>query len=480
MWGFGSSEPEEAPQPPPQQPAVQPPAGGSTLDAVLANWDAMNFGSGSSSTNQPQQPQQQTLEDMINNNAAGGGGYKPSMQKPPPTNLPAGGVGGSITTLPANSGGSLGLWGYGPDVPMDEVHYPGDKDDGWNGHGEGHIKGDGWGGNTGGAPGPLPKPVMPKKLNKKQMKRWCRKNDVPMKDCEEGYGHVKYEEDKKTDIHYILDNFHEGENHPWTHPGDGGMMGGGDKMDKQEELDNILDKFYGEKYLPHHEPKHQQDYIDSIAAKLKMAKEAKMKHPGMKPGMPTTLPETGQIPYPGLPADSWGPECIDRALEADEAGAKGRECMGRDEAICRDHWSFGIAPSTVGNSTDYYVQAWHEKEGTDWPLFRDFEGAIELCIGSSKKHDDTSYMTVTTEEATYYLVCPGVGKSDKNPKLKITDDDTIDIVNFQRGSGDEDVMWQITGEGMDMTNPWCLWEEVPHDAAKPMMPPMPQWMPPAP
>ena len=38
-----------------------------------------------------------------------------------------------------------------------------------------------------------------------------------------------------------------------------------------------------------------------------------------------------------------------------------------------------------------------EHEVTDWPLFRDFEGAIELCIGSSKKHDDTSYMTVTTE-----------------------------------------------------------------------------------
>ena len=473
MWGFGSSEPEEAPQPPPQQqPAVQAPAGGSTLDAVLANWDAMNnFGSGS--PNQPQQPQ--TIGDMINNNAAGGGGYNP-----PPTNLPAGGTGGPITNLPASSGGSLGLWGHGPDVPMDEVQYPGDMDDGWNGHGDGHIQGEGWGGNTGGAPGPLPKPVMPKKLNKKQMKRWCRKNDVPMKDCEEGYGHVKYEEDKKTDIHYILDNFHEGEMHPWTHPGDGGMMGGGDKMDKQEELDSILDKFYGEKYLPHHEPKHQQDYIDSIAAKLKMAKEAKMKHPDMKPGMPTTLPEMGQNPYPGLPADSWGPECIDRALEAEKAGAKGRECMGRDEAICRDDWSFGIAPSTVGNSTDYYVQAWHETEGTDWPLFRDFEGAIELCIGSSKEHDDTSYMTVTTEEATYYLVCPGVGKSDKNPKLKITDDDTIDIVNFQRGSGDDEVMWQITGEGMDMTNPWCQWEVVPHDAAKPMMPPMPEWMPPAP
>ena len=457
MWGFGSEEPPaeatqtQQPLPPPQP--VQPPAGGSTLEDVLAKWDAMNNYGGASSSTTNQQP---TIEESINNMAAAGA---------------AGGVGGPITTLPANSG-SLGLWGHGPGITLDEVQYPGyDKDDGWNGHGDGYIQGEGWGGNTGGTPGPLPKPVMPPKLNKKQMRRWCRQNDVPMKDCKEGYG---YEEDKKTDLHYIMDNFHQGQKYPWA---------GGDKTDKQQELDSILDNFYGERYRPYHEPYQQQDYIDSIAAKLKAAKEAKMKNPGMKPDMPTPPTEWGEGPYPGVPDGSWGPECIARSLEAEKAGAKGRECMGRDEAICRDHWSFGIAPSTEGNSTEYYVQAWHESKGTDWPLFRDFEGAIELCIGSSKKHDDTSYMTVTTEEATYYLVCPGVGKSSKNPKLKLTNDDTIDIVNFQRGAGEEDLMWQITGDGMDMTNPWCLWEEVMHNETKPMMDmpmDMPMWMPEAP
>jgi len=265
-----------------------------------------------------------------------------------------------------------------------------------------------------------------------------------------------------------MDQFDNGQSHPWN---DG-------KIDKQEELDKIIKEHFGGTFMLNHEPEFQQEQVDSIAESLK---KAKMKTPGMKPSGTMPMPPTPPTwdPDQDFPADS-GPECIGQSLEAEKAGAKGRKCMGRDEAICRGQWSFGIAPSTEGNSTDYYVQAWHESKGVDWPLFRDFEGAIELCIGSSKKHDDTSYMTVTTEEATYYLVCPGVGKPSKNPKLKIVDKDTLEIVNFQRGSKEKAVMWQISGEGMDMTNPWCLWEEVPHDAAKPMMPPMPEWMPPAP
>ena len=484
MWGFGSSEPPAAEQPPPaaaQPPAAaaQPPAaggggGGSTLDAVLANWDAMN--------NYSDQP---TIGEMIDNHAAGGGGAKPTE----PSVIPGGGVGGAISTVDSGNADILSNWGYAPSVNLDEIKVPSKPIDVWNNY-DGSISPPG--GNTSGGPGPIDKPKQPYPkpppgMNKKKLKVWCRKNNIPIEYCYydigqggntdidkilDQYGYpISGQEPKEKDIHLILENFDQGMAEPWT-PGKGMQQG---------ELDAILDKFKGN-YQYTHNPKTQQDTIDSIAAGLKMAKEA-----GKKTMHPSNPPYPGTPNMPGLPDQSWGPDCISKSLEAGGAGVKDQECIGRNEAICRNDWSFGIAPSTVDNSTDYYVMAWHELEGTDWPLFKDFPTAIELCIGSSKKHKDTSYMTVTTETATWYLVCPSVGKAERDPKLRITDSDMTSIVNYQRGAGENDVMWQINGEGMDITNPWCHWEEVLHNATKPMMPPMdgwgnsmpsmPQWMP---
>jgi len=433
MWGFGSSEPPAAAQPPPA--AAQPPAaggggGGSTLDAVLANWDAMNDYS-----------DQPTIGDMIDNHAAGG-------------------VGGTITTVDSGNTDILSKWGWAPSVTLDDITDSSlNPTDVWNNYDGSNSPP---GANTSGEPGPIdkpthPKPLMPPGMNKKQMYRWCRQNDVSREDCHYDIDQGGNTETDKN-IHLILENFDQGMAAPWM----------ADTGTQQDELDKILENFNG-KFMYSHNPGNQQATIDSIAAELKMAKAGtKPMHPG-KPNMP---------------------DCISKSLEANGAGVKDQECIGRDEAICRNDWSFGIAPSTVDNSTDYYVMAWHELEGTDWPLFKDFSTAIELCIGSSKKHKDTSYMTVTTETATWYLVCPSVGKAERDPKLRITDYDVTSIVNYQRGAGENDVMWQINGEGMDITNPWCHWEEVLHNATKPMMPPMdgwdnsmsnmPQWMPPVP
>jgi hypothetical protein len=409
MWNSGSSELPAAPvegAPQSQQPAGQSPAGESTLGDVLANWDAMN--NYNDMNNYASQP-------AINNNAA------------TPTSTQPMGLGADVTTVTDKT--KTGLWGHGPSVDMTGSEW---KDPAYE---DGGITSDGWNGKL----------MMPKKLNKKQMKKWCRKHDIPPKDCHEGYGWAEYDPSKTTDLHYIMENFD-------------------DKTAQQKDLDHILGAYSGA--TP--DKGDHQTIINGITDKLKMAKDAAMKKPvPMEPDWQKKIPSTG--PYPGPPVETWEPKCIAKSLKAEKPGAKGQECMVRDQAICRDEWSFGIAPSTnsTNNSTNYYVQAWHESEGIDWPLFQDFEGAIELCVGSSKKHDDTSYMTVTTKESTWYLICPGVGNADKDPKLKITNGNTIDIVNFQRGSGDDAVMWQIIGEGMDQTNPWCLWEEVPH-AQKPM------------
>ena len=470
MWGFGSSEPPAAEQPPPaaaQPPAAaaQPPAaggggGGSTLDAVLANWDAMNDYS-----------DQPTIGDMIDNHAAGG-------------------VGGAITNVDPGNADILSKWGFGSAVDLDDISPDLTPEYVWNNY-DGSINP--LGGNTNGSPGPiakpnLPMPPMPPDMNKKKRFKWCRQNDISREDCRhydigpggkteidkilDQYGYpITGQEPKEDDIHLILDNFDMGMAEP-------GMT------EQQIELDKILDKFKGN-YQYTHNPQTQQDTIDSIAAELKMAKEA-----GKKPMDPSNSPYPGTPNMLGLADQSRGPDCISKSLEADGAGVKHQECISRDQAICRNDWSFGIAPSTVDKSTEYYVMAWHELEGTDWPLFKDFPTAIELCIGSSKKHSDTSYMTVTTETATWYLVCPTVGKEERDPKLRITDSNVTSIVNYQRGTGEDDVIWQINGEGMDITNPWCHWEEVLHNAPKPMMPPMDgwgndmppraQWMPPQP
>ena len=284
-----------------------------------------------------------------------------------------------------------------------------------------------------------------------------------------------------TDEYYT---HHEPGHQPYG-AGGGHGPGGGHGYGKEggtDPLGKVLDKYYAEKYEPtHHEPSHQ-DIIDDVLHKY-YQKGEKKQHPPVEPHYDTLPP--GHPPIAEHPLDHLkphGPVCIDRSLEAKKTGLQGRECIKRNQAICRNDFAFGIKSSELGDSETYFVEAWHLTTPL-MPIFQDFSMATELCIGDSNRHDDTAYMTVRTEKEMYYLVCPGVGKSRKNAKLKIPEDTAEAAVKFSRGSNDKDIMWKIKPDGTDPTNPHCTWEHIPLDKGgwdeKPedMVPPMPQWMP---
>jgi len=291
----------------------------------------------------------------------------------------------------------------------------------------------------------------------------------------------------------ILDEYYTGKLDPTQHEpghqphGVGGGHGpvGGHDYDKggsTDPVDDILDKYYTVKYEPtHHEPSHQ-DIIDHVLHKY-YQKGEKKQHPPVDPHYDELPPGHPPIAeHPLDPLKPHGPVCIDRSLEAKKTGLQGRECIRRNQAICRNDYAFGIKSSEVGDSETYFVEAWHLTTPL-MPIFQDFSMATELCIGDSNRHEDTAYMTVRTEKEMYYLVCPGVGKSRKNPKLKISENTAEAVVKFSRGSSDKDIMWKIKPDGTDPTNPHCTWEHIPLDKGgwdeKPedTVPPMPQWMP---
>ena len=277
-----------------------------------------------------------------------------------------------------------------------------------------------------------------------------KKEPYGMEEGEHGPGTLK------KDLKEILNSFGEGTREPYG-GGHGPDHGPGDG--KKDPLDGILDEYYNEKYEPmHHEPRHQ-DIIDHVLAKYYHKGEKVKKQPvyGEVPPDHPSIPKH-PIEYP----KPHGPVCIDRSLEAKRTGLKGRECIGRNQAICRNDFAFGIKSTKMGDAETYFVEAWHVSTPL-MPLFQDFSMAKELCIGDSNRHDDTAYMTVRTEKEMYYLVCPGVGKARKNPKLKISENTSEAVVKFNRGSSDRDIMWKIKHDGTDPTNPHCTWEHVPLD-----------------
>ena len=82
---------------------------------------------------------------------------------------------------------------------------------------------------------------------------------------------------------------------------------------------------------------------------------------------------------------------------------------------------FGIVPSAVNGTYQVTAWEWDATMVTTDIAFADYDGAEELCVGKTRRDKGyTSFMYIKTEsDGTYYLVCNGVGKLDKNPKLKI-------------------------------------------------------------
>ena len=109
--------------------------------------------------------------------------------------------------------------------------------------------------------------------------------------------------------------------------------------------------------------------------------------------------------------------------------------------------------------------------------FAAYDGAKELCVGKTRRDKGyTSFMFIQTEsDGTYYLVCNGVGKLDKNPKLKIRVRQDNEkrrkqekrdiyfydtIVKFRRGANDDDTLWSANTDGSQSANEKCYWKKV--------------------
>ena len=133
---------------------------------------------------------------------------------------------------------------------------------------------------------------------------------------------------------------------------------------------------------------------------------------------------------------------------------------------------FGIVPSAVNGTYQVTAWEWDATMGTTDIAFADYDGAEELCVGKTRRDKGyTSFMYIKTEsDGTYYLVCNGVGKLDKNPKLKIRvgqdkekrrkknkrDMDFYDtIVKFRRGANDDDTLWSANTDGSQTANEKC-------------------------
>ena len=162
---------------------------------------------------------------------------------------------------------------------------------------------------------------------------------------------------------------------------------------------------------------------------------------------------------------------------------------------------FGIVPSAVNGTYQVTAWEWDAMMGYTDIAFAAYDGAEELCVGKTRRDKGyTSFMYIKTEsDGTYYLVCNGVGKLDKNPKLKIRvrqdkekrrkknkrDMDFYDtIVKFRRGANDDDTLWSANTDGSQSANEKCYWkkmdEPTPENPIEPEPEPMPMPLPSSP